>query len=337
MVTRQVHGAAHRFSDEGETSDRRGRLAAAVADGVLDGIPAGWGRALLLLPVVVTLLLGVAYAVRPRLYYWLMLEDHPVEWAEFGLMVFASLAFTATVTRLARQRRYGTALLLALIAVGCIGLAGEEISWGERVFNLAVPTELAANNAQNELNLHNQAVGGVAFNTVSDVVEFLLGLGGCLVALLACSRRGPGTSAWIGGTWIRSVTPPLVTVPGFVLPMLYQVIRHGTGFGMIMATVLLYQECAEFCLYLAIAVTAVCCYARAVGSAPIAPTGTAAAPCTPGSRPRLGHVPLVVSLVVAACLTGTFAVITSRSRILPGNIPPSLIDLYTGKTSPFSK
>lgn len=42
-----------------------------------------------------------------------------------------------------------------LFAVAFIFAAGEEISWGQRIFHFATPAALEANNAQGEFNFHN--------------------------------------------------------------------------------------------------------------------------------------------------------------------------------------
>lgn len=42
-----------------------------------------------------------------------------------------------------------------LLAAICLFGAGEEISWGQRVFDIQTPAALAERNAQRELNLHN--------------------------------------------------------------------------------------------------------------------------------------------------------------------------------------
>ena len=42
--------------------------------------------------------------------------------------------------------------------------AGEEISWGQRIFNTESSEFFLKNNAQQETNLHNLVVGGVKIN-----------------------------------------------------------------------------------------------------------------------------------------------------------------------------
>ena len=80
-------------------------------------------------------------------------EDGPIETATFLCFATASgLAFVAA-SRLRPARPWQ----LAALGLGLVLLvaAGEEISWGQRLFDLDTPTVLIDGNRQNELNLHN--------------------------------------------------------------------------------------------------------------------------------------------------------------------------------------
>ena len=50
--------------------------------------------------------------------------------------------------------------------------AGEEISWGQRIFNVATPESINAVNMQGEINVHNLSFGGVTipFETFFDLL-----------------------------------------------------------------------------------------------------------------------------------------------------------------------
>ncbi|THD65769.1 hypothetical protein E7Z59_14375 [Robertkochia marina] len=100
--------------------------------------------------------------------------------------------FNGVITREDGVVEYGTAIFLFLIAVLCLyrfitlgkskGLtwkigvlgfallfifgAGEEISWGQRIFNIESGEYFLENNAQQETNLHNLVVGGKKVNKV---------------------------------------------------------------------------------------------------------------------------------------------------------------------------
>lgn len=82
-------------------------------------------------------------------------EDGFIEWMTsvtlFGAFCF-SVHRAATAWRLFDYRGRFILLLIALV---CIFGAGEEISWGQRVFDIETPQSLMERNAQQELNLHN--------------------------------------------------------------------------------------------------------------------------------------------------------------------------------------
>lgn len=84
----------------------------------------------------------------PDSYYTAMQEDRATEWATAAL--FACAAAPA-LGRAWRGRRLGDLLVGAF----CIAAAGEEISWGQRLFGFTPPELFLANNIQQEANLHN--------------------------------------------------------------------------------------------------------------------------------------------------------------------------------------
>jgi hypothetical protein len=65
--------------------------------------------------------------------------------------------------------------ILAMAVVFSFG-AGEEISWGQRIFNLESSQYFIENNAQGETNLHNMVVGETKINKLifSQVLTFVL-------------------------------------------------------------------------------------------------------------------------------------------------------------------
>ena len=89
---------------------------------------------------------------------WLR-EDNFIENAQAAFFLAASIGFllTAWNSKLLRESgqlwRYGATLLWAGLM---FFFFGEEISWGQRLLNIAQPeTGLLATNLQSELNLHN--------------------------------------------------------------------------------------------------------------------------------------------------------------------------------------
>ena len=92
-------------------------------------------------------------------------EDGWGEWATFLAFALAAVLFGVGAFRIDSRGdeaggRFGQAIALVL-GLGCFFVAGEEISWGQRLFGL-VPAELfLEHNYQQEINVHNliEAVG----------------------------------------------------------------------------------------------------------------------------------------------------------------------------------
>jgi hypothetical protein len=82
-------------------------------------------------------------------------EDGFVEWLT-SLTLFGAFCFSVhrLVTAHRRFGYRGKLVLLFIVAV-CLFGAGEEISWGQRLFDIETPQSLVERNAQQELNLHN--------------------------------------------------------------------------------------------------------------------------------------------------------------------------------------
>ena len=80
-------------------------------------------------------------------------EDGPLEWIQFFQYFFASIISSFIFIK-SRNKRSFNILIWLVIALACFIVAGEEISWSERItgFNLNSISEV---NVQGETNLHN--------------------------------------------------------------------------------------------------------------------------------------------------------------------------------------
>ncbi|SPH20848.1 hypothetical protein ASD8599_01590 [Ascidiaceihabitans donghaensis] len=93
-----------------------------------------------------------------------IVEDGFLEYAT-SFMLFATAVLCSL--RLVRDRAYHTkafTLTYVLIVVLMIFGAGEEISWGQRIFNIESSEFFLSNNRQYETNLHNMEINGVNIN-----------------------------------------------------------------------------------------------------------------------------------------------------------------------------
>jgi hypothetical protein len=117
----------------------------------LDTVWAVLANVLAVLPLLVALTLSEA---NRETYYQAVQEDEFLEWAT----VFA-FAVAAVVLALAAVRQWRSKgvppWFLAGVALFCVFVAGEEISWGQRVLGYRPPVYFLQENFQQELNIHN--------------------------------------------------------------------------------------------------------------------------------------------------------------------------------------
>ncbi len=137
-------------------------------------------------------------------------EDSLLEWGTFATALAASVLFLGI--GLAGNR------LGYLLALGFFWFAGEEISWASRYLGLAMPEFFAANNYQQELNLHNffNPVFGWAYQAVN-FTAFLALTWARLAPPFAPLYQRPGLAALIRvcdrtGFWL---VPLLLTLAAF--------------------------------------------------------------------------------------------------------------------------
>lgn len=112
---------------------------------------------ILLLAFIVVSIAIMYYAVYDVPYYeYIMQEDF---WVEYGSALFWLLAAVVVLVQtlillFRKPNKYQLVINLVLI-IFFIVCAGEEISWGQRIFHFKTPEFLKLINVQNETTLHN--------------------------------------------------------------------------------------------------------------------------------------------------------------------------------------
>ncbi len=163
--------------------------------------------ALYLLIFVGYLILGTRY---PDIYIWATMEDMFGEWLQFYFFV---IAMVLSLWLSFSQKRFR--LFFGVLALACFYVAMEEISWGQRIFNISTPQFFKTHNIQNETNIHNIFVGPIETLT-KQLMEYGLAIGLTLYSLaypLALKYR------WSPAAWLEKKglpAPPLYLSPFFV-------------------------------------------------------------------------------------------------------------------------
>lgn len=113
-------------------------------------------RIIFLVPLVsIVCLISIKFIVWPKLYFWLVREDGVVEYATF-LSYFASFIFALAIAfRFCKKKHTLYSLFYFVFCAGAFYIAMEEISWGQRFFNVKTPEVFNIYNYQKEMNTHN--------------------------------------------------------------------------------------------------------------------------------------------------------------------------------------
>lgn len=91
-------------------------------------------------------------------------EDGALENTTALMLFLGGVLMFYRFLKLGRARSAWFKLTTLGIALAFFFGAGEEISWGQRIFNLTSSDFFLENNVQNETNFHNLEVGGVKLN-----------------------------------------------------------------------------------------------------------------------------------------------------------------------------
>ncbi len=90
--------------------------------------------------------------------YEFVVEDGFIEWCTVLVLFSTMLVCAKRIVTLRRHRNYLFLGVTTFLMLLCLFGAGEEISWGQRIFGLETPDYLADKNAQGEIGLHNLVI-----------------------------------------------------------------------------------------------------------------------------------------------------------------------------------
>lgn len=217
------------------------------------GLTPGSALTIALAPVMAALAF-IAAVPFPRWFLWLIDEDSLLETLQFVLILAAAVLLARLSATLFRGGRGGMGTLYLLATLGAVFVAGEEISWGQRIFGWSTPEALETLNAQQEISVHN--IHGLHGPFIYAVM--LSGMYGTVLPILALTlpperRRSP--AAYL-------LLPPLCLVPEFFMPFGYRLCRLvlrpelyvAPGYRVFVITE--FNELTEVCLYFGLLVFA---------------------------------------------------------------------------------
>jgi hypothetical protein len=205
------------------------------------GVRPSLAEVILVVPFAGTLALALI-RLAPGFYDFLTKEDSILEWAQFAFFVLAAVGAGLIARSLYAAGKRGPALAYLVFALGVFFVAGEEISWGQRIFGWGTPGELHEINAQDETTVHNISAIEVGFR----LSYLTFGLYGSVVAWIVRRR----VENW------RRETVNLFVPPLFLGGAFFVLFVHRLAYFLGMRGYAYYRagEWAEFCLAFALAV-----------------------------------------------------------------------------------
>lgn len=154
-------------------------------------------QVLLALVVANVLALIVFHIIQTDFFHTVYaIEDGPAEWAT-AVLLFVS--FTMLAGQAAGFSRSGQKRAVVTMAIGAalfFFAAGEEISWGQRIFGWQAPEIITDNSHRAETNLHNLKFGEVKLVKVLFGNVLTVVLLGWLVGLTLLYARAARIAAW---------------------------------------------------------------------------------------------------------------------------------------------
>jgi hypothetical protein len=150
----------------------------------------------------------MVYSIAPDFHQrWFRGEDKLVEWLTFAGFILASLVMCSTFRKFRGGMGLFSRAYIAGLALFFFVCAGEELSWGQRIFGFKTPEAVKEENEQDEFNLHN--IKFEHFHPVVVVSLFMKGFGILLPLVLVIGWREHAHE------WRRYIAP-VALVPCFL-------------------------------------------------------------------------------------------------------------------------
>lgn len=112
-------------------------------------------RVILFSPFVIFALLFPVSLWPFNIFKELIKEDRAIENLQFVILALGGSYSAWASYRFWQAKQFWHGLIFSFVALGLLLVAGDEISWGQRLFGLSTPEKLSAINRQEELTFHN--------------------------------------------------------------------------------------------------------------------------------------------------------------------------------------
>lgn len=178
--------------------------------------------------LLVTVIYGLyIYATDAATFDYLVAEDSFYENLTSIFLFLASFTLLYKFVTYQKYRGIYWKIGILLMAVALFFGGGEEISWGQRIFDIQSSDFFRQNNAQEETNLHNMVVEGVKLNKIifSNLMSMCFGIYFLVVPVLW--KKSAKMKVFIDRFGI-SVPKPIHVIGFIVITLLILIpVQHG--------------------------------------------------------------------------------------------------------------
>ncbi len=108
-----------------------------------------------LFPITIFLVFLCIKLISPDTYLILIQEDSVIEYVQAFIYFLSSIISIIVSIKLLKNKLTLHGVLYAILAVGLLLISLEEMSWGQRIFDISNPDYFTQHNIQNELSFHN--------------------------------------------------------------------------------------------------------------------------------------------------------------------------------------
>jgi uncharacterized BrkB/YihY/UPF0761 family membrane protein len=151
-------------------------------------------------------------------------EDGIVEWLTVvGLMAGCFICLYRFV-KLYRYRNWWFLTVVMLLAMMLFFVAGEEISWGQRIFGIKSPEFFVEENSQHEMNFHNLIIHGVKINKLIFSFGLIVALSFYLVVMQLLYYKYDKIKKLIDSSGVP--IPRLYQIISFILLFVFTSLLH---------------------------------------------------------------------------------------------------------------
>lgn len=158
----------------------------------------------LLIVLLGTCILGLYWGFKNPAFFTdrFMMEDGEIEYATVGFLLASCVLVGTRWIKLHKKLPLNFTVISFLIVVLFFFVAGEEISWGQRLIGIESSDYFKENNSQEELNLHNLVVDGVKINKLIFGLIMTSAIMGYIVLIPVLYWKINTFTAWIDRWYI---------------------------------------------------------------------------------------------------------------------------------------